>query len=182
MGKTFPELDQRNADFIRSQHVFFVATAPLGAEGHVNVSPKGLESFAILDPLHVAYLDLVGSGIETVAHLRENRRITILFCAFAGPPRLLRLYGRGEVVEPGDAVWDDLYAHFPDYPGARTIVQVELTRIADSCGFGVPRYRFEGERDQLQQWSQSKGSEHLDAYKAEHNSKSLDGLPGLRNT
>ncbi len=183
MGKVFDEIDERNAAFIRAQHVFFVATAPLGEEGHVNLSPKGLDTFAILDGHTVAYLDLVGSGIETVAHLQENGRIVVMFCAFEGPPRILRLHGRGESIQPGDEDWDELARHFPAYashPVARSIVRVRVERIADSCGYGVPLYRFEGERDQLPKWADRKGRETLGRYAVEYNSKSLDGLAGLR--
>lgn len=179
MGKVFPDIDGRNADFIRAQRVFFVASAPLAADGFVNLSPKGLDSFAILDPKTVAYVDLIGSGIETVAHLRENGRITFLFCAFEGPPRLLRLYGTGEAVLPGDPDWDELVRRFPAYPSARAIVRARLDRIADSCGYGVPLYRFEGERSQLLDWAERKGPEGLERYRRENNAVSLDGLPGL---
>jgi len=182
VGKVFPELDERNAEFIRSQRIFFVATAPRADDGLVNLSPKGLESFAILDPLTVAYVDLVGSGIETVAHLRENGRVAILFCAFEGPPRLLRLHGRGDAVEPGDPEWEDLARHFPSYGSARAIVRVRLQRISDSCGYGVPLYQYQGERPQLLDWAERKGPEGVAAYKAENNRLSLDGLPGLRHT
>lgn len=180
MGKVFADIDARNAAFIEQQHVFFVATAPLSGDGLVNLSPKGLDSFAILDPTSVAYLDLVGSGVETVAHLRENGRITLLFCAFEGAPRLLRLYGQGEVVEPGDADWETLSANFPVHPSARAIVRVRLTRIADSCGYGVPLMQFQSERTQLTEWAERKGDEGLREYKLENNRESLDGLPGLR--
>ena len=180
MGKVFPDIDERNAAFIRAQRVFFVASAPLAADGTVNLSPKGLESFAILDPKTVAYLDLTGSGIETVAHMRENGRITFLFCAFEGPPRLLRLHGRGEAIEPGDPEWDELIARFPAQPSARAIIRARLDRIADSCGYGVPLYHFEGERSQLLDWSDRKGEDGIAKYQAENNAESLDGLPGLR--
>jgi hypothetical protein len=180
MGKVFAELDERNAAFIRAQRMFFVATAPRSDDGFVNASPKGLDSFAILGPRSVAYVDLVGSGIETVAHVRENGRIVLLFCAFEGPPRLLRLHGRAEVVEPGDPDWDPLAAHFPAYPSARAILRVDLQRISDSCGFGVPRYRYEAERSQLLEWAEKRGPEGIAAYKRENNRTSLDGLPGLR--
>ncbi len=175
-----PAIDERNAAFIRAQRIFFVATAPRGGEGHVNLSPKGLDSFAILGPRTVAYLDFVGSGIETAAHLRENGRIVFMFCAFEGPPRILRLHGRGDVVEPGDAEWDSLALRFPRQEGVRAIVRAHLTRIADSCGYGVPLYRYEGERSQLAEWASRKGPDGLVRYQAEHNRKSLDGLPGLR--
>lgn len=180
MGAVFESIDERNAAFIRAQRMFFVGSAPLSGDGLVNVSPKGLDSFAILDPHTVAYLDLVGSGIETVAHVRENERISFLFSAVEGPPRLLRLYGRAEVIEPGDADWDALAAHFPSRPSARSIIRARLVRIADSCGYGVPLYSFEGERTQLLAWADRKGPDGIAAYKAENNATSLDGLPGLR--
>jgi len=182
MGSVYSELDERNAAFVRRQHVFFVATAPLAEDGRVNLSPKGLDTLAILDPHSVAYLDLVGSGIETVAHLRENGRIVLMFCAFEGSPRILRLHGHGEVIEPGDAEWESLRAAFPEHTNARSIIRVRVERIADSCGYGVPLYHYEGERDQLAQWAGRRGREGLEAYKAEHNRESLDGLPGLRRT
>ena len=180
MGRTFAEIDERNAAFIRAQHVFFVATAPRADDGHLNLSPKGQDSFAILDPGTVAYLDLTGSGIETVAHLRENGRIVFMFCAFEGPPRILRLHGRGEVVEPGDPEWGELLERFPRQEGVRAIVRARVTRVADSCGYGVPLYRYQGERSQLREWTLRKGGDGLERYQAEHNRASLDGLPGLR--
>ena len=178
MGRVFPEIDAALRDFLARQHVFFVATAPANG-GHVNVSPKGLDAFRVTGPRRVAYLDLVGSGAETIAHVRENRRITLLFCAFEGAPRILRLQGEGAIVEPADAGWTALRALFPDGP-ARAIVQVEVTRIADSCGFGVPLFRYEGERTQLPAWMERKGEEALLDYQREKNATSLDGLPALR--
>jgi hypothetical protein len=180
MGRAYEAIDERLAGLIERQHLFFVATAPLSPEGSVNLSPKGLDSFAILDPHTVAYLDLVGSGAETIAHLRENGRITILFCSFEGPPLLLRLYGRGEVFEPGDEGFETLLNRFPRHPGTRSIVRVSVTRIADSCGFGVPLYRFEGQRTQLTAWAERKGEEGLREYQLGNNRLSLDGLPALR--
>jgi hypothetical protein len=182
VGKLFSEIDERNAKFIRAQHVFFVATAPGGGDGHVNLSPKGLDSFAILDGTTVAYLDLVGSGIETAAHLRDNGRIVFLFCAFEGPPRILRLHGRAEAVEPGDPDWEELLAEFSSYSAPRCIVRARLDRISDSCGYGVPLYRFEGERDQLTNFLERAGPDDIERYKAENNVQSIDGLPGLRRT
>jgi hypothetical protein len=182
MGKLHAALDEGLRAFIGAQHVFFVATAPLSADGHVNVSPKGLDTFLTLGPTTVAYLDLVGSGVETLAHLRENGRITLLFCAFDGRPRILRLYGRGRAVEPDDGGWDRLAANFPSYPGARSVVLVDIERIADSCGYGVPLYRYAGDRAQLTAWADRKGAERLARHKAEKNRHSLDGLPGLRST
>jgi hypothetical protein len=157
-----------------------VATAPLAADGHVNLSPKGLEGLAILDAHTVAYLDLVGSGIETVAHLRENGRIALMFCAFEGPPRILRLHGRGEVVEPGNPDWPELAARFPAHRNRRAIVRVHVERVADSCGYGVPLYAYQGDRPQLFQWAERRDDETLASYRRDHNA-SLDGLPGLRN-
>jgi hypothetical protein len=180
MGKVYQAIDERLAALIGKQHLFFVATAALSAEGSVNLSPKGLDSFAILDPHTVAYLDLVGSGAETIAHLRENGRITILFCSFEGPPLLLRLYGRGAVLEPGDPEFAALLSRFPSHPGTRAIIRVSVTRIADSCGFGVPLYRYEGERTQLTAWAERKGEAGLREYQLENNRVSVDGLPALR--
>lgn len=180
MGDTFPKIDDRLADFIRKQHVFFVATAPMSADGHVNLSPKGLDSFAILDPETVAYADLVGSGIETIAHLRENGRIVIMFCAFEGPPKILRMHGRGEWIGQGEAGFEELLSRFsPGLGEARAIVRVKVHRIADSCGFGVPRYVFEGDRKQLARWAGQKGDEGLRAYVKKNNRRSIDGLPGI---
>ena len=179
--KVFPEIDERMADWIRGQKMFFVATAPLARDGLVNLSPKGLDTFQILDPLTVAYLDFVGSGVETISHLRENGRIVLMFCAFEGAPRIVRLHGQGDVVEPGDADWDDLAGRFEPYPGARAIIRSRLTRIADSCGYGVPLYDFVSQREQMTAWAESKGPEGLADYKVENNAESLDGLPsGLR--
>ena len=180
MGKVFEEIDGALSDFIRDQHMFFVATAPLAGDGLINVSPKGLDSFRILGPKSVAYLDLTGSGIETIAHLRENGRIIFMFCAFEGRPRILRLNGRGESFEPGDAEFERLRPEFPEVPGVRAIIKAEIHRIADSCGWGVPLYEFKSERDQLVRFGEQIGPEKvLEAQKA-FNRKSLDGLPGLR--
>ena len=180
MSKVFDHIDPALARLIGAQRMFFVATAPLDPAGHLNLSPKGLESFRILDPRTVAYLDLTGSGIETVAHLRENGRIVLMFCTFEGPPKVLRLYGRGEAVVSGDPRFAKLCGLFPDHPGLRSIIVVALDRIADSCGWGVPVYRYEGERAQLIQWAEKKGSSGLDEYRTEHNLTSIDGLPGLK--
>ena len=179
MGRVFPVLDDRLVEFIRGQQMFFVATAPLSAEGHVNLSPKGLDSFRVLDDRTVAYLDLVGSGIETVAHLRENGRIVLMFCAFSGAPRILRLHGRGEVLEPLHEEFGRLRALFPDHSGVRAIIRICCTRISDSCGFGVPLYEFQGHRPQLLEWAERKGPEALEQYQRQKNARSLDGLPGI---
>jgi hypothetical protein len=180
VGKVFASIDEPLRAFIEEQHLFFVATAPRADEGLVNLSPKGLDSFRILGPQEVAYLDFVGSGVETIAHLRENGRIAVMFCALTGPPRILRLYGRGDVLEPGDEEFDALAQRFPHYAGTRAVIRISVTRIADACGFGVPRFTYEGERDQLLKWAERQGEEGLTEYARENNRESLDGLPGLR--
>ncbi len=180
MGKQFDRLDDSLTSFIGRQHMFFVGTAPTSPAGHLNISPKGLDTFRILAPKTVAYLDLTGSGIETVAHLRENGRITIMFCAFEGRPLILRLHGRGRVVEPQDLDWDELIGGFPEYPGVRSVVVVEVERIAESCGFAVPLYEYQGERGQLIEYAERKGPEGLARYRADKNRASIDGLAGLR--
>jgi hypothetical protein len=179
MGRVYTEIDEKLAGFIEAQHVFFVATAPLAGDGLVNLSPKGLDSFSIHGPNEVAYLDLVGSGVETVAHVRENGRIVIMFCAFEGPPRIVRLHGRGRVLEPGDPGFAEQVNGFPAYESARSIIQVAVRRISDSCGYGVPLMHFESERAQLRDWANRKGADGIARYKADHNRRSLDGLPGL---
>ncbi len=181
MGKVYESIEGRVAEFIEKQHMFFVATAPLAEDGLLNLSPKGLDTFAILGPREVAYLDFHGSGIETLAHLRENGRIVLMFCAFDGSPNIVRLHGRGSALEPGDPGFDELRGHFTaEYEHVRSLVSVSVERIADSCGFAVPRFHYEGERDQLLKWSEKKGHEGVRRYAADNNRKSLDGLPGLR--
>jgi len=179
MAKLFEQITPELAAWLREQHVFFVASAPLSSAGLVNCSPKGLDSFRVLGAREVAYLDLTGSGIETVAHVRENQRLVFLFCAFGGPPRIVRLHGRAEVIVPGSPAWEKLHAHFPAHPGARAIVRADLVRISDSCGYGVPRFEFIEERDTLLRSSEKKGESGLREYRAEKNSRSLDGLAGL---
>ena len=179
MGRTLPDIDDDLKQFIEAQHLFFVASAPLAREGSVNLSPKGRNSFRILGPRTVAYLDLTGSGIETIAHVKENRRITVMFCAFEGPPRILRLYGHGRVVELGDSGFGQLESLFPKFPSTRAVVVIELTRISTSCGFGVPLMHYEGERNHLERWVENKGEEGLRTYREMKNAISLDGLPGF---
>lgn len=162
--------------FIEAQQMFFVASAPLRADGHVNVSPKGLDTFRILTPNRVCYLDLTGSGNETSAHLRENGRITFMFCAFDGAPTILRLYGRGETALPGSRLWNDLRPRFAAYPGARQIIVAEIDRVQTSCGFGVPLYDYTGQRETLIRWANNRGPEGLETYHAERNARSIDGL------
>lgn len=179
MARVYEVLDERLTSFVRSQHVFFVATAPMAGDGLVNLSPKGLDTFDVLGPARVAYLDLTGSGVETIAHLRENGRIVVMFCAFEGPPRIVRLHGRGTPVLPGDEAFDDLVRRFPARPGIRSVIDVEVTRIADSCGYAVPLMSFEADRSRLDEWADNRGPEGLDDYRAQKNARSLDGLPGL---
>jgi Pyridoxamine 5'-phosphate oxidase len=181
MGKIHERLDDRLIEFIGKQHLFFVGTAPDSPDGHLNVSPKALDTFGFLGPTSVAYLDLTGSSIETGAHLRENDRITILFRAFEGRPLILRLYGRGRVVEPGNPDWAGLIAEFPEYPGVRSVVVMDVERIADSCGFAVPLYEYKGERSQLIAYAEKKGPEGMEKYEAWTNKLSIDGIAWLRS-
>ncbi len=180
MGREIEFLDAKLTDWLTVQPVFFVATAPLAGDGLVNCSPKGLAgTFAVLDDRHVAYLDLTGSGIETVAHLRENARIVLMFCAFEGPPRIVRLHGRGHVVLPEEPGFADLVQRFSAHPGIRSVIVVDVDRVAESCGFAVPLMSYQADRDVLDRSAAKKGPEKLVAYRAERNATSLDGLPGL---
>ncbi|MGA7932976.1 MAG: pyridoxamine 5'-phosphate oxidase family protein, partial [Kovacikia sp.] len=159
MAKLFDGITDELQHFITAQSIFFVATAPLSQAGHVNLSPKGLDSFRILSPNRVAYLDLTGSGNETSAHLQENGRITFMFCAFQGPPSILRLYGRGDTVLPEDSRWDALQALFPPTPGTRQIIVAEIDRVQTSCGTGVPLFEPVAQRDSLVKWAFKKGEQ-----------------------
>ena len=180
MGKTYDAIDGKLRTFIDEQKTFFVATAPSAPDGHINVSPKGLAgTLAVIDDRTIAYLDLTGSGVETIAHLRENGRICVMFCAFDGRPRIVRMHGVGDVVEPNDEGFESLSAHFDPYPGVRSIVVVRASRISDSCGYGVPLYEHKGERDQLQRWAVQKGEDGIAQYQRDNNAESLDGLPSL---
>ena len=176
------EIGTKEATFIDAQKMFFVATAPLSADGHVNVSPKGYASFARLDSRRVAYVDLGGSGIETHAHLRENGRICLMFCAFDEDPLILRLYGTGQAHQYGTAAFDSLRSHFPeiDVP-VRGIIEVELTRIQRSCGWAVPNYDFVADRDVLRNHNAKRTQEQFMARRIETNQASIDGLPGLED-
>lgn len=179
MGKAYPEINPALRQFIEAQSVFFVATAPLDAAGHVNLSPKGLDTFRILGQTTVAYLDIFGSGVETIAHLRENGRIVFMFCAFEGQPKVLRLHGQGRVVEPHENEFAGLQQNFPVREGTRAVIVVEITRISDSCGYGVPLLTFQRQRPQLPDWCRKRGSEGLKIYRQEKNRHSIDGLPGV---
>lgn len=177
MGKQFPAMLPEHEAFIRRQHLFFVGSAPLSEEGHVNLSPKGHDAFRILSANRAAYLDMTGSGNETSAHIQENGRVMIMFCAFEGPPQIMRLYGRGTVILPHSAEWEELYPLFTPLPGARQIILVDIHKVQTSCGYTVPFMKYEEERDTLQRWSIQKGEEGLKQYWQEKNSASIDGLP-----
>jgi hypothetical protein len=180
MGSITKRIDEEQRRWIARQRMFFVATAPLTEGGHVNLSPKGLDSFAVLDETTVAYADLIGSGAETIAHLRENGRITVMFCAFEGPPKILRLYGRGDVVLPAHPEFSTLRAGFAaSLPSPRSVIRVHVTGIQTSCGYGVPRMTFDEERTQLVDWVGRKGEAGVRRYLREKNVRSLDGLPAL---
>ena len=183
MAKVLAEIDNELATWIAAQALFFVASAPLSGEGHINLSPRGLDSLRVLGPHEVAFYDLTGSGNETAAHLAENGRITIMFCAFEGAPRILRLYGQGEVVRPDDADWLSLCQHFDKgLPQARQIIRITVSRVQTSCGYGVPLMTLQGPRDDLINWSEKKGAEGLSDYQRRNNHHSIDGLPapGIR--
>ena len=179
MTDTWDTIDERLAEWVGRQHVFFVATAPLGADGLVNCSPKGLDTLKILGPRTVAYLDMPGSGIETVAHLKENGRIVLMLCAFNGPPKIIRFHGRGRVVESNDENFERLLAEFPEQAACRSIVVVDIERVSKTCGFGVPLYEYEAQRPSLPNWIEAQSATELADYAEENNMRSLDGLPGL---
>lgn len=177
MGKVLQSITDELRTFIAAQPMFFVATAPLAGDGHINLSPKGLDTFAVLSSRRVAYLDLTGSGNETAAHLLENARITFMFCSYSGPPRILRLYGRGRACLPADAEWAALREQFGDFPGARQIIVAGIQRVQQSCGFGVPLMEPRGQRDTLLRWAEAKGPDGIVRYRAQKNAHSIDGLP-----
>ncbi|HPZ95667.1 MAG TPA: pyridoxamine 5'-phosphate oxidase family protein [Mycobacterium sp.] len=180
MGKVHGEIDDRLAAWLAAQPMFVVATAPLAGDGLINASPKGGSgTFAVLGPTTVAYLDLTGSGVETIAHLRENGRIVLMFMAFEGRPQIVRLHGRGRVVLPEDGEFGELVQRFRQHPGVRAVIVVDVDRVADSCGYAVPRMDYVADRDVLDLWAAKKGPEGIAAYQAKHNAVSLDGLPGL---
>lgn len=177
MAKVFDNITKELQEFITAQHLFFVASAPLNPDGHVNMSPKGLDCFRILSPHQVAYLDLTGSGNETSAHLQENGRITLMFCAFIEPPCILRLYGKGQTILPSSPDWDSLCPLFPEIPGKRQIILANVERVQTSCGFGVPLYEYRGQRQTLVDWAHKKGEQGVKDYQQQKNFVSIDGLP-----
>lgn len=190
MAKVFEGIDEHQREWIGRQALFFVGTAPMAGDGRVNVSPKGpIGTLRVLDDHTVAYLDMIGSGAETVAHLRENGRIVVMLCAFEGPPRILRLHGRGEVVPAGEPRFAELFERCGfEHPhevteAQRSIILVDVERVADSCGYGVPLMSYEGEREHMEAWAQKKmrtgGGAALDGYVADNNAESIDGLPAF---
>jgi hypothetical protein len=179
VGKVFESIDDDLAAWIDQQAMFFVSTAPIASDGLINCSPKGLDSFLVLEPKAVAYLDITGSGIETVAHLQENGRIVLMFCAFTGPCKIVRLHGTGVFHGLESERFGELKNQFTEHQGTRGIIEVSLTRISDSCGYGVPKYDFVEQRETLIKASINKGEAGLAEYRQLKNASSLDGLPGI---
>jgi hypothetical protein len=182
MAQQYDELDDRLRGWIAGQPMFFVATAPLAAAGHVNVSPKGMDgTLAVLSPRRIAYLDFFGSGVETIAHLRENGRIVVMFCAFDGAPKILRLHGRGRVVLPDDDEFGPLRARFAKTrdKGVRSVILIDIDRISDSCGFAVPLMQHIADRDVLDRSQERREEGYFEKYAATKNATSIDGLPGV---
>jgi len=180
MGQVYEDISDRIAEFLLAQKVFFVATAPSDPDGHLNLSPKGLsDSLAILSPHRVAYLEYGGSGVETIAHLRDNGRIVLMVCAFEGPPKILRLHGHGNEVLPEHDGFEELLARFakPPHTGLRSVIVIDVERVSDSCGYGVPLMSYEGDRDLLVQFWERKSPEEAEEYQATRNAKSIDGVP-----
>jgi len=179
MGKVYDSITEDLARWLGAQPMFFVATATSDPDTRVNVSPRGLDTFRVLGPDRVAWLDLTGSGVETIAHLGADGRITLMFCAFDDPPQIIRLHGHGRVRELGGDEFEELRPRFPDLPDGRAIIDVAVERIASSCGYGVPRMELLGPREQLLDSARRKGPEMLAEYRARRNAQSIDGLPGL---
>lgn len=182
MAKLYDQIDERLQRFILDQRMFFVASAPLSGEGRVNLSPKGFDSFRILDPKTVAYLDYTGSGVESIAHIRENGRFVIMFCSFDEKPIILRLHGKGSVIERSDKEWAPLIKNFEDSRMARAIIKLAIERICDSCGWGVPTFEYKGERDQYEKYEAQLDDEGLRQDQLKWNMTSMDGLPGMAKT
>ena len=176
MGRIYEEISTELAEWIGRQKIFFVGTSPLSESGSVNISPKGYDTFRVLDSRTVAYLDLTGSGAETIAHLQENGRITFMWCSFEGPPRIVRIHARGKVVTTDDFQFQGV---FDEIPGARSIIVATAERISDSCGYSVPVMKYEEERSRLREWAENKTDQELSEYRLQKNSASIDGLPAL---
>lgn len=179
MGKIYDTVDAELKAWLEAQKMFFVATAPLSSEGHLNCSPKGGDTFRVLNEQEVGYLDLTGSGVESIAHIQENGRVILMFCAFEGAPNIVRLHGAGTVVYPSNPEYLELSRSFPAHTGVRSIIKVRLNRISDSCGYAVPRYKYLGERDLLDKWCDKKGATGLEEYRQQKNRSSIDGMPGV---
>jgi hypothetical protein len=179
VGKTYDGIDDELAEWLQAQPLWFVGTAPLAADGHVNVSPRGHDTFSVLGPHRVGWVDYTGSGIETIAHLRENGRICLMFCSYGERPRIVRLHGRATVAMPGEPAYDEVVSRHPPHPSTRAVVIVDVERVSSSCGFGVPVMDLVGERDLLRQGAERRGPEGLAEYRATKNAHSIDGLPGL---
>jgi len=179
VGAVRDHIDEALAAWIAAQAMFVVSTAPLSSDGHVNCSPKGMDCLRVLDKQRVAWVDLTGSGVETIAHLRENGRITLMWCAFVGGPQIVRIQGRGRVHRPGEPGFVDLAARLPQLAGTRSIIEVIAERISSSCGMAVPLYDFVGHRHELVDWATTQGEVKITAYQQQKNRRSIDGLPGL---
>ncbi len=175
MGKKYDSINEKLTDFIIRQQIFFVATA--AADGRINLSPKGMDSLRIISPNRIVWLNLTGSGNETAAHLRENDRMTLMFCAFEGEPKILRLYGHAKIHHPESPEWEAHIGRFPSLPGARQVIVMEVDLVQTSCGFGVPLFAYQGDREMLKEWANKKGEEGIKAYWKERNNVSLDGKP-----
>ena len=179
MGKLFEAIDESLRSWIDAQPMWFLATAPLAADGRVNVSPRGGDSFSVLGPQRVGWVDFTGSGVETIAHLRENGRICLMFTSFGARPRIVRLHGTGRVALPGEPAFDEVVARHPPNPSTRAVVVVDVHRVSDSCGWGVPVMEVVEERDLIRRSAEKRGPDGMQAYRDERNAVSLDGLPGL---
>ena len=175
MSKFYTKLSVRLQKFIATQKIFFVATAP--NSGRINLSPKGMDSFRVVDENRVLWLNVTGSGNETAAHLLENKRITMMFCSFEKVPNILRLYGKGKEVQPSDKAWKELISLFPKTPGARQIFDITIESAQTSCGMSIPFFEFKGERNDLNDWANEKGDEGIEQYWKDKNQTSIDGMP-----
>lgn len=176
MGKFFNNIQATHVDFIKKQHLFFVGTAPLSGDGRINISPKGLDAFKVLNEKQVAYMDTIGSGNETSAHTLENGRITFMFTSFDKVPNILRLYGKGFTVLRDSENWDTYAQHFEIFPSTRQIIVADIDLVQTSCGFGIPLYEYIGERATHFDWAAKKNDDELRAYEQEKNLVSIDGL------
>jgi hypothetical protein len=181
VGKVLDSITPELGKWIAAQKMFFVATAPLSAEGHINCSPKGGDTFRVISANEVGYLDYVGSGAETAAHLRENGRMVLMFCAFQGSPKIVRLHGSGKVVAQSDSRFSELIKQFSPHVSTRSIILMKVNRVSSSCGFGVPLMTFQAERDEGEDWAEKKGPDGLRQYIHEKNRTSIDGLPAFQN-